>query len=137
LPDGEYYEVSNPEYRGGSDMARTPGDDSPQLQEAIHRRATELFERSGAVQGHDAENWYQAEAEILREASAQGIRRAVVVNVSGVVYTGEYESTSADGYMPGEWKPGDPIPVRLAGDKLFLRRPNGRVLQTTVVKRIG
>jgi hypothetical protein len=137
LPDGEYYEVSNPEYRGGSDMARIPGNDSPQPQEAIRRRATELFERGGAVEGHDAENWYQAEAEILREANTHAIRRAVVVNVSGVVYTGEYESTSADGYMPGEWKPGDPIPVRLAGDKLFLRRPNGRELQTTVVKRIG
>ena len=124
-------------HRGGSDMARTSGNDSAQLQEAIRRRATELFERSGAVEGHDAENWYQAEAEILREASTHAIRRAVVVNVRGVVYTGEYESTSADGYMPGEWKPGDPVPVRLAGDKLFLRRPNGRELQTTVVKRIG
>jgi hypothetical protein len=54
-----------------------------------------------------------------------------------VVYTGEYEATTAEGYTPGEWKAGDPVPVRLAGDKLYLRRPNGKELQTTIVKRIG
>ena len=118
-------------------MARTSHNDSPQLQEAIRRRATELFQHGGKVEGHDAENWYQAEAEVLRESAAHALRRAVVVNVRGVVYTGEYESTSADGYLPGEWEPGDPVPVRLAGDKLYLRRPNGRELQTTIVKRIG
>jgi hypothetical protein len=118
-------------------MAQTSGNASPQQQEAIRRRATELFQRGGAAEGHDAENWYQAEAEILRESAGNPPRRAVVVNVRGVVYTGEYESSSADGYIPGEWKPGDPVPVRLVGDKLYLRRPNGRELQTTVVKRIG
>jgi hypothetical protein len=118
-------------------MARTSGNDSSQLQEAIRRRATELFQRGGAVEGHDVENWYQAEAEVLRESATHAVRRAVVVNVRGVVYTVEYESTSADGYVPGEWKPGDPVPVRLAGDKLYLRRPNGRELRTTIVKRIG
>jgi hypothetical protein len=29
------------------------------------------------------------------------------------------------------------VPVRLSGDKLYLRRPNGQELQTTIVKRIG
>jgi hypothetical protein len=107
------------------------------MQEAIRRRAAEVYQRGGAAAGHDVENWYQAEAEILRESATHPVRRAVVVNVQGVVYTGEYESTSADGYIPGEWKPGDPVPVRLAGDKLFLLRRNGRELQTTIVKRIG
>ena len=117
-------------------MARTSVNYSPEVQEAIRRRATELYQRSGAVEGHDVENWCQAEAEILREFETHAVRRAVVVNVQGVVYTGEYESTSADGYTPGEWKPGDPVPVRLSGDKLYLRRPNGRELQTTIVKRL-
>jgi len=107
------------------------------MQEAIRRRATELYQRSGAIDGHDSENWYQAEAEILRESATHAIRRAVVINVEGVVYTGEYECSSADGYTPGEWRAGDPIPVRLSGDKLYLRRRNGRELQTTIVKRIG
>jgi hypothetical protein len=118
-------------------MARMSGNYSPQVEEAIRRRATELYQRTGAVEGHDVENWYQAEAEILRESVGTPVRRAIVVNVQGVVYTGEYECTAAEGYTPGEWKPGDPVPVRLAGDKLYLRRPNGRELQTTIVKRIG
>ena len=118
-------------------MWRTPANHSLDVQEAIRRRATELYESSGAVPGQDAENWYQAEAEILRESVGTPVRRAVVVNIEGVVYTGEYECTSADGYVPGEWQSGDPIPVRLTGDKLYLRRPNGQELRTTVVKRIG
>jgi len=117
-------------------MARMSGNDA-EAHEVIRRRATELYQRSGAVEGHDAENWYQAEAEILRESAGSPVRRAIVVNVEGVVYTGEYECTSAGGYTPGEWKPGDPVPVRLAGDKLYLRRINGQELETTVVRRIG
>jgi hypothetical protein len=110
---------------------------SPQLLEAIRRRATELYRLSGSIDGHDLKNWYQAEAEILRESEEPALRRAVVINLDGVVYTGEYDSLSADDYTPGEWKRGDPVPVRLAGDKLYLRRPNGRELETTIVKRIG
>ncbi len=110
---------------------------SPQQREAIRRRATELFQQRGEIEGHDLENWCQAEAEILRESATQAVRRAVVINLDGVVYTGEYESASAEDYTPGEWTPGDPVPVRLAGDKLYLRRRNGRELQTTIVKRIG
>lgn len=118
-------------------MAQVPGNNSSEIQELIRRRANELFLKSGEALGHDNENWLQAEAEILRESVGTPVRRAIVINVQGVVYTGEYECTSADGYLPGEWKPGDPIPIRLAGDKLYLRRPNGRELRTTVVKRIG
>jgi hypothetical protein len=118
-------------------MEPTPAKYSPQLLNAIRRRATELYWRSGAVAGRDTENWYQAEAEILHETGARLPRRAVVVNIEGVVYSGEYESRSAGGYAPGEWKPGDPVPIRLSGDKLYLRRPNGRELETTIVKRIG
>jgi len=118
-------------------MPQRSSNNSAQLQEAIRRRATELFLKSGGIAGRDADNWYQAEAEILRESASRALRRAVVVNLQGVVYTGEYESSSADGYTPGEWKRGDSVPVRLADDKLYLRRPNGRELQTTIVKRIG
>ncbi len=113
------------------------GKNSAQVQEAIRLRAAELFELSGNLEGHDSENWFQAEAEIVRELSTHSVRRAVVVNVKGVVYTGEYEPTSAQGYTPGEWSPGEPVPVRLAGDQLYLRRPNGSELQITIVKRIG
>ncbi len=107
------------------------------LQEAIRTRAEEVYRRSGAVEGHDLENWRQAEAEIMRETASQVTRPAVVINVEGVVYTGEYNVAAAGGYLPGEWKVGDRVPVRLEGDRLFLRRPNGRELETSIVKRIG
>ncbi len=107
------------------------------LQEAIRTRAEEVYRRSGAVQGHDLENWRQAEAEIMREIASQVSRPAVVVNVEGVVYTGEYNVAASGGYLPGEWKVGDRVRVRLEGDRLFLRRPNGRELETSIVKRIG
>jgi hypothetical protein len=118
-------------------MSQMSGNYSSQVLAAIRRRAAELYRGGGGVEGHDAENWYRAEAEIIRESSTRPARRSVVVNVQGVVYTGEYESNSADGYAAGEWKPGDSVPIRFAGDKLFLLRPNGRELQTTIVKRIG
>jgi len=137
LPSRDYYDANHLERVRDFDMAQMSGNYSPEVQEAIRRRATELYQSSGGVSGQDAENWFQAEAEVLRESAGSPIRRAIVVNVQGVVYTGEYECTSAEGYLPGEWKPGDPIPVRLAGNKLYLRRPNGRELQTTIVKRIG
>jgi hypothetical protein len=118
-------------------MERRSGNYSPKVQAAIRRRATELYQRSGAAEGHDVENWYQAEAEILREAAVHPVRRAIIVNIEGVVYTGEYETASAEGYTPGEWKAGDHVPIRLEGDKLFLRRPNRKVLRTSIIKRIG
>jgi hypothetical protein len=123
--------------QSGSTMAQKPGDESFHWQEAIRRRARELYQRSGALPGHDLENWCAAEAEIMRESKGYQTRLAIVVNINGVVYTGEYEAAAAEGYVPGEWKPGDPVPVRISGDKLYLRRSNGMELQTTVVKRIG
>jgi len=118
-------------------MSQVSGNNSLQVQEAIRRRATYLYEQAGAAEGHDEENWYRAEAEVLRESTLHHLRRAVVINVQGVVYTGEYECDAADGYLPGEWQPGDPVAVRIAGDRLHLRRRNGRELRTTIVKRIG
>jgi len=110
---------------------------SEQFLEAVRRRATDLYHLSGDIEGHDLDNWTQAEAELLRECASFSRRRAVVINLGGIVYTGEYECSVAHDYSPGEWKEGDAVPVRLIGDKLYLKRPNGRELETTVVKRIG
>ncbi len=118
-------------------MAQEFRTSSLELQNAIRARAEELYRQGGGAEGHDVENWCRAEAEIMRETTAAFARPAVVINVEGVVYTGEYDTASAEGYLPGEWKIGDRVPVRLEGDKLFLRRPNGRELETSVVKRIG
>jgi Protein of unknown function (DUF2934) len=104
------------------------------LQEAVRRRAKEIYVRNGRVPGRDIQNWMQAEAEVLAEsAEPPRSRTAVVVRVNGVQYTGEYTPGSADGYTPGEFAAGGPVPVRFAGGKMFVSRPNGRELETTVV----
>lgn len=116
-------------------MDRTQSSYSPEIRESIRRRATEIYNRSGKLAGRDTRNWCQAEAEILTELSQRPAHAAVVVKVEGVLYTGEYEPALADGYKAGEWEPGQPVPVRFEGDRLYLHRPNGRYLETTVVKK--
>ena len=108
------------------------------LQEAIRRRAEEIYFRNGKIPGRDIENWAQAEQEILQEYStARAPRRtAIVVKVNGVAYIGEYDPTSSD-YQPGEFAPGVSVPVRFRGNKMQLLRPNGTVLETTIVKKIS
>jgi Protein of unknown function (DUF2934) len=113
----------------------TPSSDR---QEAVRRRAEEIYIRNGRLPGHDVQNWMQAEQEILRE-SAEGSARnkAIVVKVKGVQYIGEYDPAACGGYTPGEFAKGVPVPVRFAGDKMFVKRPNGKELETTIVKRVG
>ena len=118
-------------------MSPSRGNSSPDLQAAIRNRAAEIYEKSGRVEGRDVQNWCRAEAEIMREYAARFERKAIVVNIGGVIYTGEYDVESCDGYAPGEWNVGDSIPVRIAEEKMFLRRPNGKVLETVIVKKIG
>ena len=110
----------------------TPSD----LHEQTRRRAEEIYFRNGCIPGHDVENWTQAEKEILEE-SRPALRTAVVVNVDGVRYVGEYTLDSCRGYHPGEIAPGAPVHLRFEGDKMFLQRPDGGELETTIVQRIG
>lgn len=118
-----------------------PGD----LQESIRRRAEEIYDRGGRIPGHDIANWMQAEQEILCEAAkgnisshaSNAVRRAVVVEANGQRYVGEYSPETCDGYIPGEFVAGDPIPVRFEGNKMFVTRSNGKELETTLVKKTG
>ncbi|HEV2467936.1 MAG TPA: DUF2934 domain-containing protein [Candidatus Sulfotelmatobacter sp.] len=109
------------------------------LQEAIRRRAEEIYIRNGRISGRDVENWAQAESEIRAETGTTDPkpRRAIVIKINGVQYVGEYRLDSSDGYHPGEFEPGAPIPVRFDDDKMFVTRPDGRELETTIVKKIG
>jgi len=108
----------------------------PDQHEAIRRRAEEIYIRNGRLPGRDLENWAQAEQEILRESAAPPARRtAVIVKVNGTEYVGEYIAASSDGYLPGEFGPGAVVPVRFHGDKMLVKRPNGKILETTIVKR--
>jgi Protein of unknown function (DUF2934) len=106
------------------------------LHELTRRRAEEIYVRNGRIPGRDVENWTQAEEEIRAEFGAMR-RTAIVVRVSGVQYVGEYVRDAADGYTPGEFEPGAPVPVHLDGDRMFVKRPNGKVLETRIVQQIG
>jgi hypothetical protein len=115
-----------------SHFKNPPADD---LHEAIRRRAEEVFIRNGRVTGHDVDNWMQAEKEILQEAAANSARHpAVVINVNGIPFIGEYPTESAEGYAPGEFVAGDTVPVRFEGIYMFVQRPNGQELKTILVK---
>jgi hypothetical protein len=107
------------------------------LHEAIRHRAEEIYVRNGRVAGRDLENWAQAEQEILRESAELPARKAIVVKADGVRYVGEYTPESSDGYVPGEFAQGAPVPVRFEGDKMFVKRPNGKELETTIVQKTG
>lgn len=108
------------------------------LHEAIRLRAEEIYFRSGSIPGRDLENWAQAEKEIWLERAQRPPRKAaIVVRVNGAQYLGEYSPESSDGYVPGEFGPGASVPVRFDGGKMFVKRPNGRELETTIVKKIG
>ncbi|HET6179367.1 MAG TPA: DUF2934 domain-containing protein [Candidatus Sulfotelmatobacter sp.] len=115
--------------------AQTP---VPDVHKAICRRAEEIYIRSGRIPGRDVENWTQAEKEVRQELAGHPTpRKAIVVKVNGVQYLGEYTLESAGDYHPGEFGPGAQVPVRFEGDKMYIRRPNGKELETTVIKKVG
>ena len=123
--------------RSNPKTAQPPPAAPAELHEAIRRRAEEIYLNSGKIPGHDLENWALAEREILSEGAGFPARRtAVVVTVNGVKYVGEYDSTCSGGYAPGEFGAGSRVPVRFEGDKMFVKRPNGQELETTIVKTL-
>jgi len=108
-----------------------------QQNEAICRRAREIYEHSGRIPGRDLQNWAQAEAEIRSETALHAHRQAVVIKVEGVQYVGEYDSALAAGYTPGEFRAGDPVRVHFDSGKMYVYRSNGQQLETTIVSRIS
>ncbi len=115
-----------------------PGMSTAEVREAIRRRAEEIYQNSGSIPHRDLQNWALAEDEIRMELAARSARKyAVVVSVEGVKYVGEYNSALAGGYNPGEFAAGDPVRVRFDSGKMFVERPNGRQLETTIVDQFG
>lgn len=105
-------------------------------QEAIRRRAEEIYIRNGSVPGRDLENWARAEKEILREsAGVSPGKTAIIIKIDGIEYVGEYDLATADGYQPGEFGPGAAVSVRFHGNKMLVKRPSGKVLETTIVRK--
>ena len=119
-----------------SSGSRIP-DPALDLQELIRRRAEEIYIQSGRIPGRDVENWTQAEQEVRERSTQQNRLRAIVVKIHGVQYVGEYTEDATDGYVPGEIGPGASVGIRLDRDKMFVRRSNGKELETHIVRRIG
>jgi hypothetical protein len=114
---------------GSARLQLSPVPTTSELQAAIRKRAEEIYLRSGRIPERDLDNWTQAEAEIAREYGSATRRTAVVVDVDGVQYVGEYRSESCDGYQPGEFSAGEDISIRFEGDKMLLKRRNGKDLE--------
>jgi len=109
-----------------------------EIEAAIRRRAQELYERRGKVPGHEVEDWLQAEAEVLALNPTQaGRKRAVVVKVAGVTYTGEYDPKHCRGYTPGELSAGQPLRVRFQDDRMFIARPDGLELEARIIRTVA
>jgi len=59
-----------------------------------------------------------------------------VVELDGIVYVGErVERGKGVAASGAEWIIGEPIEVRFEKDKMYLARPNGKELETKVVKK--
>jgi len=124
--------ATGPPARGACPI--TPAD----LHEAIRRRAEEIYIRGGRIPGRDLDNWAMAEVEILGEsAKTPAHRTAIAVTVNGVKYVGEYDRGSSGDYKPGEFKAGGSVVVRFDGDKMFVKRSNGKELETRIVCAVG
>jgi len=77
---------------GSARQQPSPAPRSSELRDAIRKRAEEIYVRNGRIPGRDLDNWTQAEAEIALEWGGPGRRTAIVVDVDGVQYVGEYGS---------------------------------------------
>ncbi len=106
------------------------------LHQAITRRAHELWQQRGRVDGHAEEDWRQAEAELTGK-TAPPVMRRIIVRSGATVYVGEYEPAKCTGYKPGDLKKGDTVKVRLAQDKMVIAGPNGEQLEAKIVKKVN
>ncbi len=105
------------------------------IHEAIARRARELWQERGCIDGHADEDWAQAESEIRGQLAGVGHRyRLILVKAGGVLYTGEYDPNATESYHPGELQPGAPVTVHLEDDLMHLKLPDGRELKARVVR---
>lgn len=132
-------------------------DSQAALEEAIGRRARELYELSGRVAGNDLHNWLQAEAELTGKIAKQQKpsddkdvaqivhpspgpvnRKPALFNVKvdGVLYTLEYDSNHCDAYRPGMLKKGQPLELRLEDNKLYVKLPDSKELETKIIKKV-
>lgn len=112
---------------------------TPEIEEAIRRRAEKLYEERGRAPGHEVEDWVKAEAEVLHEIEIESAPKPAFVSIrfEGAVFTGEYDAKRCDGYVPGEFRAAAPVEIRFETGKMYVKRPNGKELETRVVRKEG
>ena len=72
----------------------------------------------------------------MEQAGTRRQRGAIVLKVNAVSYLREIGgSTHPNRYIPGEWSVESPVAVRREGDKIFLKRANGKELETAIVQK--
>jgi hypothetical protein len=105
------------------------------VHQAITRRARELWEQRGRLDGHADEDWAQAETEVRQQlAQTKAAATAfLAVKAKGYVYTCRYDRNNG-AYRPGELAVGEAVRLRFEGEKLYLRF-RGHELETTVIRR--
>jgi hypothetical protein len=118
-------------------LAESPAMTEAEVQQAIVRRARELWEKRGRIDGHANEDWTQAEAEIREQlaASRDASSAFLAVKCHAFVYTCRYDRNCV-AYRPGDFAPGDPIRFRVTDGKLFLKLTDSRELETTIIRKI-
>jgi Protein of unknown function (DUF2934) len=111
--------------------------DEGTVHEAIVRRARELWEQRGRVDGHAEEDWAQAEAEVRQQLAQRnaGFPAFLAVKANGYIYTCRYDRNS-DAYKPGDLAPGETIRLRFEGEKIYMSFRDHE-LETTIVRRAG
>lgn len=109
--------------------------DERAVHDAIVRRARELWEQRGRVDGHADEDWAQAEAEVRQQLAHPKVASPafLAVKANGCIYTCRYDRNS-DAYNPGDLAAGEKIRLRFEGEKLYLRLRDHE-LETTIVRR--
>jgi hypothetical protein len=52
------------------------------------------------------------------------------------MYVGD-DPNACPGCLPGEFQSGEELAIRFDGEKMFVQRPNGSELETTIVAKVG
>jgi hypothetical protein len=122
---------------GMSVLAESPATTEAEVQQAIVRRARELWEQRGRIDGYATEDWAQAEAEIREQLAASRDASPAFLSVQSqaFVYTCRYDRNCV-AYRPGDFAPGDPIRFRVADGKLYLKLTDSHELETTIIRKI-
>ncbi len=59
----------------------------------------------------------------------------ISVQIDDLIYVGQYIAPNKNSYQPGDLTVNDPIEVRFEKDKMILKRPNGKELETKLMKK--